>query len=101
MDEELDDPRSPEETAAALDLLAGGKADAFVAAAVTQADQGDLTLALDILTPSADGAEPDIGSVRLPGLCRTGWCRLLPGPIDAACSTGANGCCATGRSPGG
>jgi glyoxylase-like metal-dependent hydrolase (beta-lactamase superfamily II) len=45
------DPRSPEETAAALDLLAGGKADAFVTAAATLADQGDLALALEILAP--------------------------------------------------
>jgi glyoxylase-like metal-dependent hydrolase (beta-lactamase superfamily II) len=45
------DPRSPEETAAALDLLAGGKAEAFAAAAATLADQGDLALALEILTP--------------------------------------------------
>ncbi len=45
------DPRSPEETAAALDLLAGGNAGAFVTAAATLADQGDLTLALDIVTP--------------------------------------------------
>jgi glyoxylase-like metal-dependent hydrolase (beta-lactamase superfamily II) len=45
------DPRSPEETAAALDLLAGGKADVFVAAAATLAGQGDLALALEILTP--------------------------------------------------
>jgi glyoxylase-like metal-dependent hydrolase (beta-lactamase superfamily II) len=45
------DPRSPEETAAALDLLAGGNADAFVTAAATLAGQGDLGLALDILTP--------------------------------------------------
>jgi glyoxylase-like metal-dependent hydrolase (beta-lactamase superfamily II) len=45
------DPRSAEETAAALDLLAGEKADAFVAAAATLAGQGDLALALDILTP--------------------------------------------------
>jgi glyoxylase-like metal-dependent hydrolase (beta-lactamase superfamily II)/ABC-type amino acid transport substrate-binding protein len=45
------DPRSPEETAAALDLLAGGKADAFVFAAATLAGQGDLALALEILTP--------------------------------------------------
>jgi glyoxylase-like metal-dependent hydrolase (beta-lactamase superfamily II) len=45
------DPRSPEEKAAALDLLAGEKADAFAYAAATLADQGDLTLALDILTP--------------------------------------------------
>jgi glyoxylase-like metal-dependent hydrolase (beta-lactamase superfamily II) len=45
------DPRSPEETATALDLLAGGKADAFVTAAATLAGQGDLALALEILTP--------------------------------------------------
>jgi glyoxylase-like metal-dependent hydrolase (beta-lactamase superfamily II) len=45
------DPRSPEERAAALDLLAGEKADAFVAAATTLTDQGDLTLALEILAP--------------------------------------------------
>jgi glyoxylase-like metal-dependent hydrolase (beta-lactamase superfamily II) len=38
------DPRSQEETAAALDLLAGGKADAFVTAAGTLAGQGDLAL---------------------------------------------------------
>ena len=45
------DPRSSEETAAALDLLAGGKADAFAYAAASLADQGDLALALDIVTP--------------------------------------------------
>jgi glyoxylase-like metal-dependent hydrolase (beta-lactamase superfamily II) len=45
------DPRSQEERAAALDLLAGEKAEAFVDAAVTLADQGDLTLALEILAP--------------------------------------------------
>ena len=45
------DPRSPEETAAALDLLAGGTAEAFVKAAATLADQGDLTLAPEILAP--------------------------------------------------
>jgi len=45
------DPRSQEERAAALDLLAGGKADAFVTAAATLASQGDLALALEILTP--------------------------------------------------
>jgi glyoxylase-like metal-dependent hydrolase (beta-lactamase superfamily II) len=45
------DARSPEEKAAALDLLAGRKADAFVTAAATLADQGDLTLALDVLAP--------------------------------------------------
>ena len=45
------EPRSREETAAALDLLAGGKADAFAYAAANLADQGDLALALDIVTP--------------------------------------------------
>ena len=45
------DPRSQEERAAALDLLAGEKAEAFVTAAATLADQGDLTLALEILAP--------------------------------------------------
>jgi len=45
------DPRSQEETAAALDLLAGGKADAFVTAAATLAGQGGLALALEILAP--------------------------------------------------
>jgi glyoxylase-like metal-dependent hydrolase (beta-lactamase superfamily II) len=45
------DPRSQEERAAALDLLAGKKAEAFVTAAATLAGQGDLTLALEILTP--------------------------------------------------
>ena len=45
------DPRSVEERAAALDLLAGEKADAFVNAAATLSDQGDLALALDILSP--------------------------------------------------
>jgi glyoxylase-like metal-dependent hydrolase (beta-lactamase superfamily II) len=45
------DPRSQEERAAALDLLAGEKADAFVTAAASLAGQGDLALALEILTP--------------------------------------------------
>lgn len=45
------DPRSPEERAAALDLLAGGRADAFVNAAATLAEQGDFTLAMEIITP--------------------------------------------------
>jgi glyoxylase-like metal-dependent hydrolase (beta-lactamase superfamily II) len=45
------DTRSPEEKAAALDLLAGGKPDAFVTAATALAEQGDLALALEILTP--------------------------------------------------
>jgi glyoxylase-like metal-dependent hydrolase (beta-lactamase superfamily II) len=45
------DPRSQEETAAALDLLAGEKAEAFVTAATTLAGQGDLALALEILAP--------------------------------------------------
>jgi Alkyl sulfatase dimerisation len=45
------DPRSEEERAAALDLLAGGKAEAFIRAAATLAGQGDLALALEILGP--------------------------------------------------
>ena len=45
------DPRSQDETAAALDLLAGEKAGAFVSAAATLAGQGDLALALEIITP--------------------------------------------------
>ena len=45
------DPRSQEERAEALDLLAGGKAEAFVTAAATLAGQGDLALALEILAP--------------------------------------------------
>jgi len=45
------DARSPEEKAAALDLLAGEKAGAFGYAGATLADQGDLALALEILTP--------------------------------------------------
>jgi glyoxylase-like metal-dependent hydrolase (beta-lactamase superfamily II) len=48
---DVHDPRNPEERAAALDLLAGEKAKAFVGAAATLADQGDLTLALEILAP--------------------------------------------------
>jgi hypothetical protein len=45
------DERSPEEKAAALDLLAGGKPEAFVTAAAALADQGDVALALEVLTP--------------------------------------------------
>ena len=45
------DSRSPAERAEALDLVAGGRADAFVAAAATLAAQGDLALALEILAP--------------------------------------------------
>jgi glyoxylase-like metal-dependent hydrolase (beta-lactamase superfamily II) len=45
------DPRSRKERAAALDLLAGGEADAFVQAAATLARRGDLALALEILDP--------------------------------------------------
>jgi glyoxylase-like metal-dependent hydrolase (beta-lactamase superfamily II) len=45
------DPRSPEERATALDLLAGERAEAFVTAAATLARQGDLALALEILDP--------------------------------------------------
>ena len=49
------DPRSQEEKAEALDLLAGGKAERFVAAAGTLAGQCDLDLALEILTQACSG----------------------------------------------
>ena len=45
------DPRSPEERAETLDLLAGGDADASLTTAATLAGQGDLTLALEIIGP--------------------------------------------------
>jgi len=45
------DPRSAKERAEALDLLAGGEADAFVTTATALAGQGDLSLALDIIAP--------------------------------------------------
>jgi glyoxylase-like metal-dependent hydrolase (beta-lactamase superfamily II) len=45
------DPRSQEERAAALDLLAGENAEAFVTTAATLAGHGDLALALEILNP--------------------------------------------------
>jgi len=54
------DPRSQEERAAALDLLAGETADAFAYAAATLADRGDLALALEIITP---------GLLRYPDSC--------------------------------
>ena len=86
------DPRSLEERAAALDLLAGEKADAFVTAAATLAGQGDLALALELLTPGlvpalptaaisprsdggsgpADGGAPVVGSIRIPRVRRAG-----------------------------
>jgi glyoxylase-like metal-dependent hydrolase (beta-lactamase superfamily II) len=68
------DPRSQEETAAALDLLAGGKAGAFVAAAASLADQGDLRLALDIVTP---GLLRHPGSSELAGLRQEILARLM------------------------
>ena len=45
------EPRSHEERAAALDLLAGGEANAFFRAAAALAREGDLALALEILDP--------------------------------------------------
>ena len=60
------DARSPEEGAAALDLLAGEKADAFVTVAATLADQGDL---------AALGCEDFDGGLEFSGwlLARMGW----------------------------
>jgi hypothetical protein len=68
------DPCSSEEAAAALDLLAGGKADAFAYAAATLADQGDLALALDIVTPGLL-RHPD--SSELAGLRQSVLLRLM------------------------
>jgi glyoxylase-like metal-dependent hydrolase (beta-lactamase superfamily II) len=44
------DPRSPQDRAAALDLLAGGSPELFATAAVTLAERGDLGLALEMVT---------------------------------------------------
>jgi hypothetical protein len=68
------DPRSQKERAAALDLLAGEKAEAFVTAAATLAAQGDLTLALEILAPGLL-RHPD--STELAELRRTVLDRLM------------------------
>jgi len=68
------DPRNQEETAAALDLLAGEKADAFAAAAATLAGQGDLALALGIITP---GLLRHPGSSELAELRQTVVVRLM------------------------
>lgn len=68
------EPYSPQERATALDLLADGKAEAFVTAAATLADQGDLALALDIITP---GLLRHPGDRRLAELRRTVLARLM------------------------
>src|ERR1700722_11599584 len=68
------DPRSDDERAQALDLLAAGKAEAFVAAAATLAGQGDLALALEILAPGLL-RHPD--SSELAELRRTVLARLM------------------------
>jgi glyoxylase-like metal-dependent hydrolase (beta-lactamase superfamily II) len=68
------DARSPEEKAAALDLLAGEKAGAFVTAAATLAGQGDLALALEVLTP---GLLRHPGSRELAELRHTVLVRLM------------------------
>ncbi len=68
------DPRSEEERAAALDLLAGGKAEAFVVAATTLAGQGEPALALEILAAGLLG-HPD--SSELAELRRTVLVRLM------------------------
>jgi glyoxylase-like metal-dependent hydrolase (beta-lactamase superfamily II) len=68
------DPRSQEERAAALDLLAGEKADAFAAAAATLADRGDLALAWEILIP---GLLRHPGSIELAELRQAVLARLM------------------------
>jgi glyoxylase-like metal-dependent hydrolase (beta-lactamase superfamily II) len=60
------EPHSPQELAAALDLLAGGNAAAFATAAATLASQGDLALALDIITPGLirHPEDPELAKLR-------------------------------------
>jgi hypothetical protein len=59
------DPRSQEERAEALDLLAGEKPEAFVTAAATLAGQGDLALALEIIAPGLLRHPDSIGLAEL------------------------------------
>jgi glyoxylase-like metal-dependent hydrolase (beta-lactamase superfamily II) len=77
------DPRSPEERAAALDLLAGEKAEAFVNAATILADQGDLTLALEILDPGLlrHPSSSELADLRLAVLVRLMDERQLSDPF--------------------
>ena len=77
------DPRSSEERAAALDLLAGEKAQSFVRAAATLAEQGDLTLALEILGPGLlrHPASRDLADLRQAVLVRLMEQRQLSDPF--------------------
>ena len=68
------EPVSAAEHAAALDLLAGGGADQFAAAAATLIGQGDHALALQIIQP---GLLRHPASITLAGLRRTALHRLM------------------------
>jgi glyoxylase-like metal-dependent hydrolase (beta-lactamase superfamily II) len=68
------EPVTAEQRAAALDLLAGGREDAFTAAGQTLIGQGDDVLALEIIDP---GLLRYPASTELAGLRRTAMHRLM------------------------
>jgi hypothetical protein len=68
------EPVTAQQRAAALDLLAGGREDAFTAAAQTLIGQGDDVLALQIIEP---GLLRHPASTELAGLRRTVMHRLM------------------------
>jgi glyoxylase-like metal-dependent hydrolase (beta-lactamase superfamily II) len=68
------EPVTAQQRAAALDLLAGGREDAFTAAAQTLISQGDDVLALQIIEP---GLLRHPASTELAGLRRTVMHRLM------------------------
>ena len=68
------EPSTAAEHAAALDLLAGGRAEQFAAAAGTLIGQGDHALALEIIEP---GLLRHPASTALAGLRRTALHRLM------------------------
>jgi glyoxylase-like metal-dependent hydrolase (beta-lactamase superfamily II) len=68
------EPATAAEHAAALDLLAGGREEQFVAAAATLIGQGDYGLALEIIQP---GLLRHPASITLAGLRRTVLHRLM------------------------
>ena len=68
------EPSTASERAAALDLLAGGRAEQFAAAAGTLIGQGDHALALEIIEP---GLLRHPASTTLAGLRRTALHRLM------------------------
>ncbi len=68
------EPATAAERATALDLLAGGREEAFTAAATTLIGQGDYALALEIIQP---GLLRYPASTTLAGLRRTALYRLM------------------------